>query len=312
MVGNRRQVQGNEGYHMYDAQQALLRLADGRTLDLRVSGPPNGRILLFHSGTPDSHIQIRVMAAAAHRLGLRLVTTCRPGYGESTRQKGRSVADVADDTEALLNFLGVSRCLVLGWSGGGPPALACGARLAHRVAALTVIAGRAPYPADGLDWTAGMSQDSIERLGIILRGEAALRPYREAERVQSLQTSPAQLKAESSSGPPADQAVLTDEVAEEITASVQEALRFGADGWIDDALSGVKPWGFDVSEVAVPTRLWYGTEDRAVPLAHGQWLAARIPGAVARFEQGDGHISIGYSHMDQIVQELVAASSGRL
>jgi pimeloyl-ACP methyl ester carboxylesterase len=174
-----------------------------------------------------------------------------------------------------------------------------------------VIAGRAPYLAEGLDWTAGM--DSVEWLGIVLRGEAALRPYREAARVQSLQRSPAQFKAEwSTDASAADQATLTDEVAEEVTTSVQEALRFGADGWIDDALSGVQPWGFDVSEVAVPTRLWYGTEDRVVPLAHGEWLAARIPGAVAHFEHGDGHLSIGYGHMDQIVQELVDASSGRL
>jgi pimeloyl-ACP methyl ester carboxylesterase len=294
---------------MYEAQQAFLRLADGRILDLRVSGPPNGRILLFHPGTPNSNMQSRDMAAAAHRLGLRLVSACRPGYGESTRQQGRSVADVAADTEALLNFLGASRCLVLGWSGGGPPALACGARLAHRVAAVSVIAGRAPYPAEGLDWTAGMA--SVPWLGIALRGEAALRPYREAARFQELQTSPAQVKAEWN-GPPADQAVLTDEVAEALTVSAHEALRHGADGWIDDTLAGVKPWGFDVSEVAVPTRLWYGTEDDAVPLAHGQWLAARIPGVVAHFEQGDGHLSIGYAHMDQIVQELVAASSGRL
>jgi pimeloyl-ACP methyl ester carboxylesterase len=294
---------------MDEAQQALLRLADGRTLDLRVSGPPDGRILLYHPGTPDSNHQLGAMAAAAHRLGLRLVSACRPGYGESTRQKGRSVADVAADTEALLNFLGVSRCLVLGWSGGGPPALACGARLAQRVAALAVIAGRAPYPAAGLDWTAGM--DSVEFLGTALRGEVGQRPRLQALRIQLLQTTPAQFKAEWS-GPPAEQAVLTDEVAEWATTSTQEALRHGADGWIDDTLAGVKPWGFDVSEVAVPTRLWYGTEDRVVPLAHGQWLAGRIPGAVAHFEHGDGHLSIGCGHMDEIVQELVAASSGRL
>jgi pimeloyl-ACP methyl ester carboxylesterase len=154
---------------------------------------------------------------------------------------------------------------------------------------------------------------SVAWLGRALRGDAALRPYQEAMRFQLLQTSPAQFKAQwSNDASAADQAALTDEVAEEVTTSIHEALRHGADGWIDDTLSRVKPWGFDVSEVAVPTRLWYGTEDREVPLAHGQWLATRIPGVVAHFEQGDGHISIGYGHMDQIVQELVAASSGRL
>jgi pimeloyl-ACP methyl ester carboxylesterase len=298
---------------MHASQQALLRLADGRNLDLRVSGPPNGPTLLSHPGTPDSNGQLRAMATAAHRLGLRLVTTSRPGYGESTPHKGYRVLDIVTDTEAVLDFLGVSRCLVLGWSGGGAYALACGARLAQRVAALTVIASAAPYPVDGLDWTADMSQGSIEALRLSLQGEAALRPFLETAREKWLQTTPARLKAEWSRGKPAaEQAVLTDEVAEEACASGQEALRLGVDGYVDDVLARLTPWGFAVTEVAVPTRLWHGTQDSAVPVAHGHWLAGWIPTVVAHFERGDGHLSIGYGHMDQILQELVAASTERL
>ena len=74
----------------------------------------------------------------------------------------------------------------------------------------------------------------------------------------------------------------------------------------------MKPWGFDIAEVAVPTTLWHGTEDRLVPVTHGQWLAARIPGVVAHFEEGEGHVSIGMKNMDRMLRELVAASAGRL
>jgi len=296
---------------MIESRHTLLRLADGRNLDVFVSGPANGQVLLYHQGSPGN--PIRDLIASAHRLGLRFVTTWRPGYGESTRQPGRSVVHVVPDTEAVLNFLGVGRCLVAGWSGGGPRALACGARLAHRVAAVTVIASPAPYDADGLDFTAGMTQENVEGFDVAAQGEAADRPLAEAARAQFLQGTPADIVAGmGSSLPAADQAVLTEVVAEDLLASFQEALRLGADGWVDDDLSSVKPWGFDVTEVAVPTSLWHGTADPLVPVGHGEWLAARIPGLVAHIEPGDGHLSIGLVHIDQILLELLAICSGRL
>ena len=127
-------------------------------------------MLLYHQGTPGN--PLRSLVDTAQTLGLRFVTTWRPGYGESTRQPGRSVADVAADTEAVINFLGVGRCLVVGASGGGPRALACGAHLPHRVAALLVVSSPAPYGAEGLDFLAGMSKDNVEGFGLALQGEA--------------------------------------------------------------------------------------------------------------------------------------------
>lgn len=131
-----------------------VRLADGRDLDVLESGHPGGRVLLFHHGTPGSRVPIRAVTDAAHRLGLRFVTTSRPGYGGSTRRPGRRVVDVAADSAAVLDAVGADRCLVAGWSGGGPHALACGAALPGRVRAVLVIAGVAPYPVEGLDWMA--------------------------------------------------------------------------------------------------------------------------------------------------------------
>src|SRR5215472_16022294 len=135
------------------------------------------------------------MLGVAQTLGLRFVTTWRPGYGESTRQPGRIVADVAADTEAVINFLGVGRCLVAGQSGGGPRALACGALLPHRVAAILVVSSQAPYGAEGLDFLAGMSQDNVDGYGVALQGEAADRPAAEAARAQMLSASAADLVA---------------------------------------------------------------------------------------------------------------------
>src|SRR4051812_1952111 len=159
------------------AQRRQLQVDGGRKLDLYESGPTGGAVLLFHHGTPGSGIPFRAIERAAHRLGLRLVTTSRAGYGDSTRLPHRRGGGVVADARAVLDAVGAERCYVAGWSGGGPHALACGARLADRVDAVLVIAGVAPYDGEGLDFLAGMGADNVVEFGKALEGEATLRPY---------------------------------------------------------------------------------------------------------------------------------------
>jgi pimeloyl-ACP methyl ester carboxylesterase len=294
------------------ARRTHLRLADGRDLDMFETGQPDGRVLVYHHGTPGSRVPFRAMVAAAHRLGLRLVAMSRPGYGDSTRHPGRSVADVAADTAAVLDAIGAERCLVAGWSGGGPHALACAARLADRVDAALVIAGVAPYPAEGLDWMAYMGEDNLVEFGKAMEGEVALRPFLDEAREQLRHATGADLvTAMSSLLPAADRALFTGEVGEDLAAIFHEGLRVRVDGWLDDDLAFVKPWGFSLAEVAVPTLLWQGTADLMVPVGHGQWLAERIPGVVAHIEDGEGHLSIGIGSIDRMLYGLVDAGSAR-
>ena len=112
-------------------------LPDGRTLDVRISGPSAGLPLLYHHGTPSASMPIRAFERAAHSRGFQFVSISRPGYGGSTPLPGRSVADVVADAEVALEMAGGGRCLVAGWSGGGPHALACAARLPGVVPSLS-------------------------------------------------------------------------------------------------------------------------------------------------------------------------------
>ncbi len=73
-------------------------LADGRSLDIDDPGG-DGAVLLFHHGTPGSLVPLALMRAEAERVGLRLVTYSRAGYGASSRRPGRSVADVVPDMD---------------------------------------------------------------------------------------------------------------------------------------------------------------------------------------------------------------------
>jgi pimeloyl-ACP methyl ester carboxylesterase len=285
-----------------------LQLPDGRRLDMRVSGPADGLPLVFHHGTPGARTPIQALERAAHARGLRLVTTSRPGYGNSTRQPGRSVVDVVADTDAVLAALGAKRCLTMGWSGGGPHTLACGARLGA-AAAVLVVAGVAPYGADGLDWMAGMGEDNIVEFSAALRGEDQLRPYlsQQGEVLRDIAAADIVASMESLL-PDVDRAALTGEFGEDIAASFREAVSADVDGWLDDDLAFAKPWGFGLAEISVPVMIWQGSADLMVPFAHGQWLASRLPAAAAHLEDGEGHLSVGLGKLDPMLDELVKAA----
>ncbi|MET8169821.1 alpha/beta hydrolase [Streptomyces sp. NPDC005329] len=284
----------------------LIAIRDGRQLDIAVTGPEDGIPLVFHHGTPGGLPPIRSMQRAAHERGLRFATFSRAGYGSSTRAPGRDVVDVASDVRAVLDHLDVPRCLVGGWSGGGPHALATAARLPDRVAGVLVIAGVAPYDLPDVDFLDGMGEGNIEEFGLAVRGEAALRPFLEQAAAGLRDTDAAGLLAGMESLlSPVDRAVLTAELGEDLAANFAEGLRLGVDGWVDDDLAFTKPWGFSLEEITVPAFVWQGSEDLMVPFAHGQWLAANVPEAVAHLEEGEGHLSVAVGAVGGMLDELV-------
>jgi len=292
---------------------ALL-LPDGRRLDVSVTGPADGLPLVFHHGTPGSGLPTRAFERAAHDRGLRFVTASRAGYGGSSRHAGRRVADVVADTAAVLGSIGAERSVVAGWSGGGPHALACAALLPG-VAATLVIAGVAPFEAEGLDFLDGMGEDNHDEFGAAVRGEADLRAYLEAQRPELLAVTPeGVIGAMASLLPEADRRVLhpssglAAEFGEDLAAAFREAVRVSVDGWLDDDLAFVRPWGFDLADVTGPTLVWQGDEDLMVPIAHGRWLAGHLPTATVHLETGEGHLSIGVGAIDRMLDELVAAA----
>jgi pimeloyl-ACP methyl ester carboxylesterase len=217
-----------------------IRLEDGRFIDFRVSGPADGPLLIFHHGTPGAGTPIRAVERAAHARGLRVATTSRPGYGDSSRDPGRSVVRVVGDVAAVLASIGVDRCLVAGWSGGGPHALACAARLDAAAAAL-VIAGVAPHGVQDFDWLSGMGQDNIDEFSAALTGMDTLAPYlwEQHEHLKDIAVSDI-VGSLTSLLPDVDRAVLTDEFGQDLASSFHEGLRNGINGWLDDDLAFVR------------------------------------------------------------------------
>jgi pimeloyl-ACP methyl ester carboxylesterase len=268
-----------------------------------VSGPGTGDVLVFHHGSPGSALLPPGLAEAAAARGLRTVVHSRPGYGESSPQAGRRVADAASDTAAVLDSLGADRFLTLGWSGGGPHALACAAQLPDRCRAAGSVAGVAPYEAFGDAWTDGMGASNVSEFGAAAAGRDQLetlladveRSDAEAEDVL------AQIGDLLS---PVDVEAFAAGMGDYHLAGSRHGTRHGTDGWRDDDLAFVTPWGFDLADIGVPVVLWHGQQDRAVPFAHGRWLVAHVPGARGILAEEQGHFTL-MTRPDVLLDELL-------
>ncbi|HVC22783.1 MAG TPA: alpha/beta hydrolase [Candidatus Dormibacteraeota bacterium] len=265
---------------------------DGRRLDVIDCGKVGDPAVVVHHGTPGAKQLFGGWLADADEKGIRLIGYSRPGYGASTRAPGRAVGDAAVDVAAIADQLEISRLATWGYSGGGPHALSCAGLLGDRVVATAAIACPAPYGAEGLDFLAGMGQANIEEFEAVLQGEASIRPLHEAA-AQAMPTSVEGMIGEMKSILSApDQAAIREHLGSWFVSILTEAVSEGADGWIDDDLAFVSPWGFELAEVSVPLQLWQGQHDLMVPSLHGHWLAAKLPEADWHYLPDAGHLTL--------------------
>src|SRR6185437_6066753 len=70
-----------------------VRAADSRRLSTQVYGDPDGRPVFLLHGTPGSRLGPHPRSSVLHRLGRRLISFDRPGYGAPARMAARRVAD---------------------------------------------------------------------------------------------------------------------------------------------------------------------------------------------------------------------------
>ena len=144
---------------------------DGRALTVREAGVTGGVPVLVQNGTPGSSLLYAPHVLDAEAKGIHLFSYDRPGYGGSTRNEGRSVADCVPDVEAVCDALGLGRFLTWGISGGGRHAIAVATLLPERCVAAAALAPVAPFDAEGLDFFAGMGEQNVEEFQIVARGD---------------------------------------------------------------------------------------------------------------------------------------------
>jgi pimeloyl-ACP methyl ester carboxylesterase len=289
------------------SETKTMRAHDGRDLCVEVYGGMSEHTFLIHCGTPNSRHLADPWVADAVSRGICLISYDRPGYGGSTPQPGRSVADGAQDVRAITETLGIERLAMWGFSGGGPYTLACAALLPDLVAAAAVVGSPAPWGAAGLDYFAGMGEHNLEDMQLFLSDREAARKKCREDWEAELSLTPDDLaEAWKTLLSDVDAAVVNGELASYIVDCIHDGLAPGDQGWWDDGVADMAPWGFDLDSIRIPTQVWHGRHDRFVPFQHGTWLADHIPNAESHLSDTDGHLSLLVNRFAAIHEWLAA------
>lgn len=260
------------------------RLADGRRLAHLDLGDPAGTPVLYQHGGLSCSRDIAFADARCRERGVRLVAPDRPGIGGSQRRPGRTVADWAGDVAALADALEIRRFAVLGWSAGGPYAIACAHLLGDRVTAVATVGSvsvperanvaRLELATDRLLFPVSRWAPPIGRL-ILEAGRLTPAPLTHAALKRSVRG--------------ADIAAVEAIDAAEVRGWYAGAARHGAAGLVDDYRALSREWGFPLAEVTRPVVLLQGADDALVPPEDGRDLAARLPAADLRILPAAGH-----------------------
>ncbi len=139
-----------------------------------------------------------------------------------------------------------------------------------------------------------------------MAGVEALTTYLDSQR-EHLRDVTADQVAEALGGlaPEVDRSALTEDFAEYMAESFQRAMLSGIEGWRDDDLAFVAPWGFDLDAITVPVAVWQGGVDLMVPFAHGLWLTEHVAGATSYLFADEGHLSL-MQRVGDILDDLIA------
>jgi pimeloyl-ACP methyl ester carboxylesterase len=275
-----------------------------RVLRIRDGGDETGWPVIYLHGTPGSRLDLALHDATAAECGVRLVSFDRPGYGGSTPSPF-GLRAVGEQVHTIADSLGLGRFSTLGFSGGGPFALAAAAGN-DRVAVVGVADGAGPFEevAGALD-----ELDENDRLAYALlstdRHAAAAQfsrgfgPVLEAARKgpDGLLTFFGPALSDS------DAAIFElPEAAAAFAASVEEALGSSLDGAGWDNVAWIGAWDINLAEVGCEVILWYGSEDRFAAVSHGEWQAKHLANAKLIVRPGEGH----FGHLVHLAEILTA------
>jgi len=262
---------------------------DGSLIAVEVAGEQGGRPVLFCHGLADSRLSAQLFAPAARELGLWLVAPDRPGIGGTDPRGLRRLADWTEDAALVLDEVTAGPVALLGVSAGGPFAAACAARLPGRVRSLMLIAplGAPGWPADGMA--------PGQRLVLpVARHAPAFGGWFLGRLAILAGRCPRLFLRLAGSGQPCidRRALATPGMREAFLAGYAEAFRRGSWGVAQDLRVLMRPWGFELGSITVPTSIHHGDADTTVPPQHARLFAAAIPGAQLQLHPGHGHFSL--------------------
>ena len=267
-------------------REARVTVSEGRELSLTDIGADDWPCVFFFHGAPSSRLRLAYLEPAFLDAKIRVVSPDRPGYGGSSVQLDRSIADWPTDVTALADALKVTRFAVAGHSSGGPYALACAEMTPDRVSSCIVLGGVTDFAWRGA-WEGYLDiEQRLMRLPDLASVVVACERAFGADGSGFMSAAGLEL-------PEPDARIYADEnIARLLTASRAEAFRQGVIGYAQDVFLQGQPWPFRPGAIRMPVHVLHGEADTLLPLAHSTHTAELIRGSMLRVVRGHGHFSI--------------------
>lgn len=288
-----------------DKLHQTLQLSNGRTLSYAEYGAPGGKAVLYFHGSPGSRLELGLFEnidVLASRLNARLIAVDRPGFGQSTFQPGRKFVDWPQDVSELADRLSLERFGVMSYSAGGPYAAVCALQLADRLSAAGLVSSPCPFTVPGaMEGFGGSRYYWLSAKIHPWLTEQMLKQAVKAPRNQPPAQQASMMAAE-------DYALFLEDgmYARFVELTFAEATCGGARGPAYEATLYNKPWGFRLEDIPMLVHLWHGDKDQNAPIGQGRYLARTIPQCAAKFYPGEGHFSLYFKYIEDILSTLVA------
>lgn len=278
----------------------FLTLPDNRQLAYAEYGDSDGHPVFYFHGGGSSRLEPLLLGYEAFtRFGLRLIAPDRPGIGQSDFQLNRGFSDWTKDVVSLADALDLDKFSAMGVSSGGGYVAACAAKIPHRLHSAVIVSGAWEFT------TADLLEN--KRWGLILIKYLPWLYQASMKFTQrSLNGSPDKLlKTLQKTLPTADYEVLKlPGRLEQTCEALNEGLRSGTRGTAYDLQLYSRKWDFSLDEIQMPLILFYGEEDKNVPIELVKRTAAVLPTAELVMYPNEGHISVVVNQIETITKAL--------
>lgn len=283
-----------------------VNLRDGRKLSYCDNGIDSSSALLFHHGTPGSAQIWQLYFEAAAQKGVRAISYNKAGYPGSDRASHNRISDTNGDYLELLQQLGVTEFVSLGWSGGGPYALH--STFENSCKGAVLIAGVAPYFEMGKDFLVGTNEkETLANLDRKAKSKAecleiSLEEIKDLESIWTVVNWQKDVESRSSYSKFSD---IYPGFNTLVVPALLNAIFPDATGLADDDHYILSDWGFKVSDVVKPVSIWNGKLDKAVPCGHAEWQHSQIKSSTIHLLEDQDHVTIMVEAMEEILSSAI-------
>lgn len=268
-----------------------IKLGDGRKIGIAEYGKLDGIPVMFFHGTPGSRLIYDNDDEIAIKLGIRIISLDRPGFGESTPKPNRKLLDWPDDVLEVANLLEIDKFSIIGVSGGGAFAAACAYKIPNRIHSLAIVSGPTPF----INGKAPGAMNRSNKLAFFLSRKvpSILKASYRAQR-KLLTEQPEKFKKQTREGNKHlhewdRQFIQTDEQINSLMIHLGEAFKYSVDECVNEPALLTKPWGFSLERVSFPIDIWHGEEDQMAPFVEMKNFAQNIPNCETHFIPKVGH-----------------------